>query len=326
MAPHNRVDYLIHKDLLRAFGGAGLNQSYERCTALLRASLLATTSNDVGGRWVEMPDLLTFYRHLLGGAIIEGLYGPTLLRLNSNFLADIWSFDEAVPYFVRLVPTLFNRQGHQARARLVASILRWYAYAREHCDESALNENDMDQFWGSELMRSRQRVLLAADGQNSEALATSDLGLIWGSITNVVPSAMLVLLHVLRDRGNVLPRVRAEVCAAVDSDSLDVDLDKLLHAAPLLSSVYAETLRLHARAHITRSSPHAEVTLESWRLPRGRVCLVNSYASHRDEGFWNTRGGAFPLNQFWAERFLVYPGDPESGPIRADVASQVHKQ
>jgi hypothetical protein len=39
------------------------------------------------------------------------------------------------------------------------------------------------------------------------------------------------------------------------------NLDTLLHRTPLLSSCYAETLRLHLQAYVTRSSPHRDVVV-----------------------------------------------------------------
>ena len=38
-----------------------------------------------------------------------------------------------------------------------------------------------------------------------------------------------------------------------------------------------------------------------------------------DAEVWNTKGGAHLLDKFWAERFLIDPNDPESGPTRMNV-------
>ncbi|KAI0419434.1 hypothetical protein F5X98DRAFT_335114 [Xylaria grammica] len=53
--------------------------------------------------------------------------------------------------------------------------------------------------------------------------------------------------------------------------------------------------------------------------------MVSSYVSHMDENFWNTRGGKYPVNSFWAERFLIDPPDPSSGPVRDNVPSTVYQ-
>ena len=50
-------------------------------------------------------------------------------------------------------------------------------------------------------------------------------------------------------------------------------------------------------------------------LPRDEIVLIATIPSHIDTKIWNIgKAGEHPLDQFWAERFLVYPGDPTSGP------------
>lgn len=45
-----------------------------------------------------------------------------------------------------------------------------------------------------------------------------------------------------------------------------------------------------------------------------------------DASFWNTRNGAFPVDVFWAERFLINLKDSRSGPVREDVPPSVYKR
>lgn len=130
----------------------------------------------------------------------------------------------------------------------------------------------------------------------------------------------MTALHIFRNPA-LTTRMRFLLLSSgtVSPTTLLPDLTTLLHSTPpLLSSVYAETLRLHLQAYVTRSSPHADVIVGGWTLPRDKVCMVNTYAAHMDEGTWNTRGGRYPVGRFWEERFLVYPGDPGSGPLLRD--------
>ncbi|KAK4234050.1 cytochrome P450 [Achaetomium macrosporum] len=343
VAPHNRVDFLTHQILFKAFGGSGLTKSFSRCAAILRRNLANlplpdgnnnnnnnNNNSDDDDGWLEMPDLWAFFQSQLGTAVLEGLYGPSLPRLNPTFLADLWAFDRATPKLAKLLPRFLIRAEHRVRDRLLASIRRWHDYARQHFHESAIApDGDADPFWGSQLVRSRQEVLRQIDGHDDpDALAAADLGLIWASVTNVVPSAMMTALHIFRCPG-LAARVRASLLAneAVDPDRLDVvDMERVLYHQPLLSSCYAETLRLHLQAYVTRASAHRAVELAGWVLPRGKVCMVNTYASHMDEGFWNTKGGEHPVDRFWAERFIIDPADEESGPVRRDVSSEVYRR
>lgn len=90
---------------------------------------------------------------------------------------------------------------------------------------------------------------------------------------------------------------------------------KAIAADPLLLSVYAETLRLYIKVHAAFSSPHEDLTLGQWTLPKGGIALTSSEPAHMDADFWNTRDGKHPLRSFWADRFVVDPADPSSGPI-----------
>lgn len=178
IAPHNRVDYLTHVDLYRAFGGSALNKKFLRCADLLKLNLdgLALPKDE----WTEIPDFLVFFQDQVGTALIKGIYGPTLLELNPGFMDDIWLFDRATPYFIKLMPRFLSPKIYQVRARLLQAIQRWYIHARKHFRERDIGpDGDYDPYWGSELIRSRQRVLLKADDQDDTAMAAADLGLIW---------------------------------------------------------------------------------------------------------------------------------------------------
>ncbi|KAF3069066.1 hypothetical protein GL218_08062 [Daldinia childiae] len=323
VASHNRVDFLTHMDLFKAFGGSGLNTSFERTANILKRNLTGLDVPSDG--WVEMPDFYGFFQDQLGAAVIEGLYGSTLPRLSPSFIQDLWSFDRATPKFAKLMPRFLIPEAYQARERLLDSIRSWYRHAREHFDESAIGpDGDADPYWGSQMIRSRQKVLLEIDNQDDDAIAAADLGLIWVSITNLVPSSMMCTLHIFRDT-SLRDRIRSSLDGVFDEATWDIDMDKVLRK-PLLSSVYAETLRLHVQAYITRCSPHRDVGIASWWLPKNRVCMVNTYASHMDTSFWNTRNGAFPVESFWAERFLIDPHDPFSGPVRHNVPASQYKR
>lgn len=131
-------------------------------------------------------------------------------------------------------------------------------------------------------------------------------------LTNTNPSAMMALWHIYKD-GDILRRVRNEL-EGISPSMKGIDPKRLLKA-PLLLSIYAETLRLYIKTYVMVSSPHSDVSLGKWRLPRGKLGLLNSGLSHMDEEFWNTKGGLHPVDSFWADRFLIYPSDSSSGPI-----------
>jgi hypothetical protein len=93
---------------------------------------------------------------------------------------------------------------------------------------------------------------------------------------------------------------------------------KKLEKLPLLSSIYAETLRLYAKSYLIACSPYADIQLGTWWLPKGEMGLVNSHNSHIDATFWNTKDGLHPVDKFWADRFIYDPRDSSTGPVKPE--------
>lgn len=88
--------------------------------------------------------------------------------------------------------------------------------------------------------------------------------------------------------------------------------------------MYAEVLRLRVEVQSVFTSARDDILINEWRFPKKSLLLVPTGPAHRDEAFWNTKNGRHPLNQFWANRFLVYTNDPLSGPHKK-AASEVRK-
>lgn len=123
-------------------------------------------------------------------------------------------------------------------------------------------------------------------------------------------------MHVLRD---------AALCSSLRKDLIDsvepghrlrFDLKKL-EKHPLLLSMYAETLRFGVEIHVPRAAPPQNLSIGKMLIPQAKLAVVNSWLAPNDEKEWNTRNNTFPLSGFWAQRFLVDPMDPSSGPVRS---------
>jgi hypothetical protein len=129
---------------------------------------------------------------------------------------------------------------------------------------------------------------------------------------------------------NLKARAVAEVDECFDGNTVAVAAEKLL-SAKLAVSMYHESLR-YAVAIINVRSPnhdgfriptHGSNDKESrWVFSRKDIFLTSSWAGQHDETFWNTGRVRLdgtpehPVDTWWAERFLEYPGDPASGPLR----------
>ncbi|RWA14263.1 hypothetical protein EKO27_g855 [Xylaria grammica] len=236
------------------------------------------------------------------------------LRLEAQGITTEW---KEVPDFAQFFKDSIEQ--HRFRDSIAEQLKSWYKYAREHFDPSMIEaDGDGDPIWGSAMIRNRQEQLLKADKHDDDVLAHLDLGLAWATIGNLVISCMFGAYHILQDK-TLLKRVRQELRDYLGERTIhEVDPHQLGRDIPLLASIYAESMRIHIKIYSAYSSPHEDVNLGKWTLPKGALALVNSAPSHMDKSFWNTKGGLYPVETFWADRFIVDPADPESGPINPE--------
>lgn len=162
----------------------------------------------------------------------------------------------------------------------------------------------------------------------------SNISRIYRANANSAHTAFWLVHEVLRS-----PRVTLGVQDAIHfaqaqkpnpSSGLHFDFD-LFCSSPLIQSIYAETLRLRSSVLVMRNLSHKDITLNDWLIPRGKAVGVATYDAHHAEKVWNTgsEDNPHPLNEFWAERFLVYPEDSSSGPLKSSYIpklKQTHPQ
>lgn len=127
---------------------------------------------------------------------------------------------------------------------------------------------------------------------------------------------MWMILEVFKDK-SILSRVRTELETSFPNEDAILPMkfdNQTTQALPLLKSVYAETLRLRILVYALRHTGNQDLQINSWVLPRQKLVMVATGPAHRDPTFWNTKNGLYPVDKFWADRFLVYPNDHLSGP------------
>lgn len=126
---------------------------------------------------------------------------------------------------------------------------------------------------------------------------------------------MTLALHLFRDLSS-LSEIRLCVAESIKPHAQDkLDLAKL-EQHPLLLSMYAETLRFGVQIHVPRYSPYQDIRINNFLIPKKKLILINTWQAHTNESAWNTKQGAFPLDHFWAQRFLIDSRDPTSGPTK----------
>ncbi|KAH9905249.1 cytochrome P450 [Xylariomycetidae sp. FL2044] len=308
-----RIHHRIHKTNYAALMGSGLKPLQDRFKGIFASKMDELSSSSEN--YTDIPDLRRFVHYSVGLPTIQAIFGPSFIRLNPEFMNYMFDFNSQMPRLAQGIPEIFMPGPYAIRRELHMCFKRWYQYARENFDESAIDrDGDGDPFWGSAWIKQRQEALTPI--QDDDALAALDLGVAFGSIENTVNCATMALYHIIENEA-LLERVRQEVVSQIGEQSLAAADTQQLVASPLLSSLYAETLRLYVSTYTFVNSPHVDIRLGKWRLPKGSTGLVNSELLHMNSDLWKTRDGAHLVQSFWAERFLINPADPWSGPVRA---------
>jgi len=123
------------------------------------------------------------------------------------------------------------------------------------------------------------------------------------------------VLDIIRTDG-LLERVLSEIDSCFGKTSLDLDFSKVCNV-PLLTSIYMEELRLRAALTMTRQALADDFRIGNWVFEKDVSMFATPWLGGQDADFWNGgRDEEHPATGFWAERFLEYPDDPYSGPIR----------
>ncbi|KAF4917555.1 25-hydroxycholesterol 7-alpha-hydroxylase [Colletotrichum viniferum] len=266
----------------------------------------------------HIPDLYTFIRDSIFKAEVKALYGEMIFKICPSFCQDFWGFYDAFPVISRQLPRWLFPTKYQKRDKMLQNLHAWRIQCKakhDSSDEGYLDCGEYEPVWGTLYIRrmvQRHEKL----GFSDEGIASALLGYLFVTTANTIPAAAWMILHTLSDK-SLTYRMRHEH----SMDNLaHLDLPSL-GSAPLLNSVYRETLRLHVAGATGRTSPQTGFGSHQ----AGTVTMTASWLGGLDTTFWNE--GAVvdgvpkhPVDTFWAERFLNYPDDPGSGPLRkADI-------
>lgn len=134
-------------------------------------------------------------------------------------------------------------------------------------------------------------------------------------MANTTMAAFWTVYELISDE-DLLQRARERFEANLTPETQNIDIFKVSQD-PLLQSVFAEVLRLRTLLLVLKYAQE-DVHLGKWTFPKGSVIAMPTQARAMDTDVWNsgTLENPHPLDKFWAERFLVYPQDPSSGPLR----------
>ncbi|KAF2759739.1 cytochrome P450 [Pseudovirgaria hyperparasitica] len=312
--PQNRIEYLTHENLVKGLTGPGLDPAFDRFTKLFDKQLAHLS---VTTEWLEYHDVFQFIQDTVGPALLESIFGPTLLSANPNMIRDLSDFDSSARTLTLLkgLPSIPIFSAYRARDKILENVKRWHRQARRMFSERCIDpDGNGDPYWGCEMIRERQKILLGVENLDHDSVASADLGLMFAAFTTMIPTATMSFIHTYSDP-NLTSQLRQELEYRSNGTSFDI---KNLEKSPRLRSLFSEVLRTYLATFITRCAPDRDLHVYEWILPKRSVMILNTYVSHHDSAssVWNTKGGQHPLDEFWAERFLVWPDDDATGPCK----------
>ncbi|KAH8886632.1 cytochrome P450 [Thozetella sp. PMI_491] len=318
------IEQQIHTAMQTLLAGPGLEVLADRYQEEVARQALSSKQVSDGDGWTEIPDLCAFVeKHVLEGAT-RALYGPHLLELNPSLADDFWDFNSRVKSMFMGVPKWMNPSAVRARDKMTANVRRWQRFAAKECDINEIPDDvEWEPYYGSKFTRVRQQLLTKRNIMDERARAAENLAFIWATNANSVPAACWFLLETLHDPSLskrvqiILDEARIKSMAGSNT-TFEFDITKLT-SDTLLQSIFAEILRLRVAALVVREPTTADFSLPGgWHIKPHETVSMSTRTELMDPGIWNAGdvNDPHPLDQFWAERFIVYPDDPSSGPLK----------
>ncbi|KAJ0100672.1 hypothetical protein J7T55_010617, partial [Diaporthe amygdali] len=306
--PSRRIISHQRRDFALYFQGRHLRVTVERFLANLTCSLLDDAS--LSCQPSQLPDLYHFLFGHLFRAEVRALYGENVLTVSPSFCEDFVKFYEVFPTIAMGMSCWLSPSSSRARDTMLNNFKTWRVVCHSKSDMESIERSDPDYepVWGTACIR--KMVRRHEDlGFSDDGIASVMLGYLFVTMANSIPATLWMLLYILLDK-DLASRVEAEVrCAFSDPSGLDVE--KLV-ALPLLNSVYRETLRLRIAGAVGRRRPDGDMILGGCKIKRNTPVMFSNWLGGADDKFWNGSAvlgpyGTRPVNEFWAERFLVRP-------------------
>ncbi|KAK4211200.1 cytochrome P450 [Rhypophila decipiens] len=284
-----------------------------------------------GEGWIDVPDLTKFLRENLFIAATSALYEDELLgSIAPDLPKDYWDWLDQMPRLFRRLPRWMIPGAYAARERTLDSLMKWDE-AKRRGGAPSKGQLEWDPLHGSTLTQART-VMFDEFGIGREGSALFHSAMLFALTPNATYATIWALLHILREGPNLISRVLAESAPYFqEPNSLSIRDTTELSRLPLLSSIFMETLRLRAASPVGRtpiddtfylSSPSPPLNIK-WKLDKDVHIISSSWLGGHDASFWNegpilaaSDKPAHPVDTFWAERFLEYPDDPFSGPVK----------
>ena len=165
-SPDDRVFYLMHKATVDCLAGSHLTIAANRFETALAENISATP---IARDWVELDDLFTFLRPLVSKSTVQAMYGNRFVEQFPGFIDDFWNFNAQMPKLLKGWPRWLMPRAWTARDRCIETMKKWRYLAQDDSD-----------FDGNAMIPRRWSYFTKMKGLSREAVACSDLGILWG--------------------------------------------------------------------------------------------------------------------------------------------------
>ncbi|KAF2710181.1 putative cytochrome-like protein P450 [Pleomassaria siparia CBS 279.74] len=272
----------------------------------MNSKMFQTTS------WTEIEDLWSFFQNDITKATIETLFGSAIFKQYPKLVKDFWEFDNSIENFTKGLPRSVIPSAYTARDRLHEHLKKWLKLTDDVKEAKKLAEQTpaWDTKMGSQFFQARDDACKRA-GMNYEARAAEALALLHESNSDNTPSTFWYIVETLRNpilTKHITKKLRKHYIPATST----IDMSSIT-ALPLIQSMHAEIGRLRLATVTVRTNEVDDFKLgDQWVLPKGMSVILFSHDFALNRELWENarrRTTERPLEEFWAERFLV-PAEP----------------
>ncbi|KAL2784408.1 cytochrome P450 [Aspergillus keveii] len=232
--------------------------------------------------------LLELLEEVLISAAGTALYGKNNPFVASPSLGkDYWLYDSQMSLFLlNLMPKYTVPEAFKARERLVA------AFSAYHVREG---EKDM-----SDIVRRRTEVARRY-GCSDDYLGRSEVELLNGLLSNMVPTVIWMLVHTILDPG-LAERVSSEIENFVqkpDLDTLSLAPGEIRKGCPVLVATYQEVLRLYSSSARAYQVMEDFMLTDDCLLKKNSIVTIPAETIHRNPKNWGPDALEFKVDRWF---------------------------
>ncbi|KAF2628478.1 cytochrome P450 [Macroventuria anomochaeta] len=266
--------------------------------------------------WTRIEDLWSFLQLVLLRCTLDAFFGSALLKKYPKMIRDYLDFNAATEDFVHGMPRIMVSGATKPRDRLHQGMRSWLTATRAEIDETGEHNADSvedDSVWdektGLRFICKHYNACKVdkVEEVNIRARAAEVLGIIHSTNTGLVSSTFWMTIEIMR-KSHLTRDMIASVVRHLSPITHKYDVLGLAQE-PLAKSLQTEVRRLRTGTCVVRTNKTDGFPLDKqWSLPNGATVAIFSYDISLNTDVWKKiqpQALKKPLEEFWAERFMV---------------------